>query len=236
MRQLELRFYPLDEIAQEVGRERNQHFAEAVKNDLTNWGYEYQWLKRRGVVITKRPETAEECLAELAYRHFKLSIQIEAYAFAHFLFLLLTDAFFGAMPWAERAEELDYQFGISTTDRTLRSWASYLFRAGFLHKDEINSVYWKTYDDGGKMRREPVEPEENEIKNEYFARRNELVRQNTEAGMEKSVAWKCAYKQLWGEYGCCYYPCSHLVLNALQEDIDEMLEWVTEICVLDEED
>ena len=236
MRQLELRFYPLDEIAQEVGRERNHHFAEAVKNDLANWGYEYQWLKRRGVVITKRPETAEERLAELTYRHFKLSIQIEAYAFAHFLFLLLTDAFFGAMPWPERAEELDYQFGISTTDRTLRSWASYLFRAGFLHKDEINSVYWMTYLDGGKMRREPVEPEDYEIKNEYFARRNELVRQNTEAGMEKSVAWKCAYKQLWGEYGCCYYPCSHLVLNALQEDIDEMLEWVTEICVLDEED
>ena len=78
--------------------------------------------------------------------------------------------------------------------------------------------------------------DEYEIKNEYFAHRNELVRQNTDAGMEKSVAWKCAYKQLWGEYGCCYYPCSHLVLNALQEDIDEMLEGVTEICVLDEED
>lgn len=236
MRQLELRFYPLDEIAQEVGRERNHHFAEAVKNDLDKWGYEYQWLKRRGVVITKRPETAEERLAELTYRHFKLSIQIEACDFAHFLFLLLTDAFFLAMPWEERAEELDYQFDISITGRTLRSWASYLFRAGFLQKDEVNSVYWMTYLDGGKMRREPVEPEDYEIKNEYFARRNELVRQNTEAGMEKSVAWKCAYKQLWGEYGCCYYTCSHLVLNALQEDIDEMLEWVTEICVLDEED
>ena len=62
MKQLEARFYSLDELAEAIDRKRDSHFAGNAKADLTKWGYEWEWKNGRGVVITKVPQTAKERL------------------------------------------------------------------------------------------------------------------------------------------------------------------------------
>ena len=49
--------------------------------------------------------------------------------------------------------------------------------------------------------------------------------------MTNGKAWGEAFKQLWREFGCCYYSCAKLMLNAVQEDINEIAELATQICM-----
>ena len=135
MKQLETRFYSLVELAEEIGRKRDGHFAERAKNDLTKWGYQWEWLNRRGANILHKPETAEGKLAEFMNRYFGLDIQIHARNFAYFMLLMLTYEGFDRMPWPERAYVLWEQFDFDVNEKTLRNWTSRLLAKDVLHKD-----------------------------------------------------------------------------------------------------
>ena len=229
MKQLEVRFYSLDELAEAIDRKRDSHFAGNAKADLTKWGYEWEWKNGRGVVITKAPQTAKERLAEIMNRKFGLDIQVDVYAFACFMWMLLTVDGFDAMPWTVRAEEIEYWFGVEVTEKTLRSWASRLLATDNLHKSE-DRILWRTERHNGNISRDPVVPDDADYIS-YKSRQAELIAEYKALGLTKSKAWGEAFKQLWREFKCCYYGCSKLMLNGLQEDIDEIAELATQICM-----
>lgn len=232
MKQLEARFYSLDELAEAIDRKRDGHFAGNAKADLTKWGYEWEWKNGRGVVITKVPQTAKERLAEMMNRRFGLDIQVDVYAFACFMWMLLMADMadgFDAMPWAMREEEIKDWFGIKVDERTLRRWASKLLATDNLHKSEDRTI-WRTIRHDADVSREPVEPDD-PVYIRYKSRQTELITEYMNLGMTKGKAWGEAFKQLWREFGCCYYPCARLMLNAVQEDIHEIAELATQICM-----
>lgn len=65
----------------------------------------------------------------------------------------------------------------------------------------------------------------------YKSRQSELITEYMNLGLTKGKAWGEAFKQLWREFGCCYYSCARLTLNAVQEDINEIAELATQICM-----
>ena len=229
MKQLELRSYTQDEMAQLTGYSKEStHLARDVKNKLNKWGYTYIY-KRSSVTITKRPETSQERFAELMLRQFELDVQINVDAFAHFIFLLLTDEGFGCMPWAERENEIFERFGIDISDSTLRKWASRLLGTEIIYKSRGDKVYWRTE----RLNNVPVRNRISEDDEEYLkykARKSDLIIEYTNLGLKKNKAWREAFKQLWREFGCCYYHCPRFVINALGHDIDEVITWTEEIC------
>ena len=79
MEQLELRFYPREEISEIVHvRLDSNNFGRDVTSTLKNAGYGCEYKARRGVFILSKPETPEERLAEILYRGFGIDIQINA--------------------------------------------------------------------------------------------------------------------------------------------------------------
>lgn len=229
MKQLETRFYSLDELAAAINRKRDSHFAANAKSDLTKWGYAYKWQSRRGVIITKRPEAATERLAELMNRKFGLNIQVNVEDFVHFLWLLLTEDGFDSMPWAEREEIIKQRFSKSATERTLRRWASALIRSDSLHKTQEKEL-WRTSCFDGKLFREPTDSE-NEFYLQYQARKSELLNTFQQQELSQNDAWSSTFKALWQEFQCCYYNCAKLTLNALEEELNEIIDLTTQICL-----
>ena len=87
MEQLEKRFYPREELAEIAGLDIHGHnFSAQMKSYLERWGYGYEFVPRKGFLITKIPETAEEKLVELLRRVFHVDTQIDTYAFSCFVF------------------------------------------------------------------------------------------------------------------------------------------------------
>ena len=77
MEQLEKRFYPREELAEIAGLDIHGHnFSAQMKSYLERWGYGYEFVPRKGFLITKIPETAEEKLVELLRRVFHVDTQI----------------------------------------------------------------------------------------------------------------------------------------------------------------
>lgn len=232
MNQLEKRFYSRTELADITGRNpASGHFARDVRDDLTKWGYTFNWLRGQGASITRIPTTARERLAEIMIRQFGLDIQVDVYAFACFLYLILTMEEFACMPWAEREVEIWQQFEISIAESTLRRWASRLLEGDNLHKDRTENVYWRTTKFQGLSIREPIDANTDEGYIQYKSRQAELITEYTQKGLDKSKAWKETFKQLWGEFGCCYYACPRFTINAIGDEyIDEICDIVAEIC------
>ena len=65
----------------------------------------------------------------------------------------------------------------------------------------------------------------------YKGRQLELITEYMNLGLDRNKVWDEAFKRLWREFGCCYYSCSKLMLNSVQEDIDEIAEMATQICM-----
>ena len=55
----------------------------------------------------------------------------------------------------------------------------------------------------------------------YMARKKELAALSKDFNENFTILWK--------EFGCCYYSCSSLVLNAIGENTQEICELVDEI-------
>lgn len=236
MEQLELRFYTRQEIADvlSVNINDSNHFKRNIEAKLQRWGYGYDY-SRSGVKITSRPEAAEERLAEILYRHYKLDVQTNPTAFACFLHALMEIEDFDSMPWEERANILFREYLVQVCDRTLRNWASKLFALGILYKNGKRNLWRTTYCNGIKVR-EQVEPDDPE-RLEYLAERERIFTEEKELlenhgitpKAASAAAWKTVYEQLWKRFGCCYYSCNSLLLNAFDPTETAMLKEVYEL-------
>ena len=214
MELLETRFYSLSEIREITGKR--------IKRDVTHlldlWGYKDQWTDRQGVTITQCPEALSR-FAELMRRHLHINSQIKPYPFGCFLLLLLEDEAFSSMPWEERAWQLADLYGIEVSDRTLRNWASYLFRGEFLMKDKETRTVWYTEPYGSlKIQVQVKNPDEDTTYQNYLQERKDRVEFLRKSGMPFSKAYKETVCYLWEKYHRIYYYCYTLVSNAIQVD------------------
>ena len=244
MDQLELRFYPRAEIAEalQIKIEGNRNFGRDVETKLSNAGYCCEYKSRQGVYILSKPETPEERLSEILYRGYGINIQIHAEEFACFIAAFTDIEGFESMPWAERAAAYYTYYGICVSDKTLRNWCSQLIDRGVIAKMG-GSTRWRTYFEGNRKIREPIEEIDVVEMENYFERRSELFKNHyideLESGLPPRVARKAAWKQtyidLWGEFGVCYYYCKTFTLTAFSYndvDVREIYELVTEIAAV----
>ena len=214
MELLETRFYSLSEIHEITGKSRKRD----VTHRLDLWGYQYQWKDRHGVTITQCPEKLVR-FTELMRRHLHINSQIKPYPFGCFLLLLLEDESFSSMPWEERAWQLADLYGIEVSDRTLRNWASYLFRGEFLMKDKETRTVWYTEPYGSlKIQVQVKNPDEDTTYQNYLQERKDRVEFLRKSGMPFSKAYKETVCYLWEKYHRIYYYCYTLVSNAIQVD------------------
>lgn len=219
MELLECRFYPLAEIREITGKDRSRD----IKRILTLWGYGYQWKDRHGVCITKRPEAPMEKFTELMRRYLHIDSQIDPHHFACFLTLLLEDEAFSSMPWEERAWQMADCYGIDVSDRTLRNWASYLFKGDFLMKDKETRTVWCTETSGGlKVQYQVENPEEDTTYLNYLKEREEKLNLLRQSGKSFGKAYKETVCHLWEKYHRTYYFCYSLVSNAIH--LDKLIE------------
>ena len=217
MNQLELRYYPREEIAEICGIDaKSQNFKRNVESKLVKWGYSYNY-SRKGVEIISQPQTAKERLSEMMIRKYDLDIQIDCYEFATFLYSLLLDDAFSSMPWKEREDWLRVEFNISVDERTLRKWCSKFISHGTIVKDKSNKSYWKTNYD---KTREEISIDDKE-RQDYWKEFWEM-KKNGEEDIQK---------RLWNKYGCCYYSCATLMVSAFDDisELEEIIELVNEI-------
>ena len=218
MELLETRFYSLSEIHEITGKSRKRD----VTHRLDLWGYQYQWKDRHGVTITQCPEKLVR-FTELMRRHLHINSQIKPYPFGCFLLLLLEDEAFSSMPWEERAWQLADLYGIEVSDRTLRNWASYLFRGEFLMKDKETRTVWYTEPYGSlKIQVQVKNPDEDTTYQNYLQERKDRVEFLRKSGMPFSKAYKETVCYLWEKYHRIYYYCYTLVSNAIH--VDELIE------------
>lgn len=218
MELLETRFYSLSEIRKITGKTRKRDATHLL--DL--WGYQYVWKDRQGVTITQCPEALVR-FTELMRRHLHINSQIKPYPFGCFLLLLLEDEAFSSMPWEERAWQLADLYGIDVSDRTLRNWASYLFRGEFLMKDKETRTVWYTEPYGSlKIQVQVKNPDEDTTYQNYLQERREKVELLRKSGKSFSKAYKETVCYLWEKYHRCYYYCYTLVSNAIH--VDELIE------------
>ena len=215
-------------MAQVLSIKLDGNFKRNVENTLSKWGYKYNY-SRNSIEITSAPEGAAARLTEIMIREFKLDIQIDSLAFAYFIHAFGEIDGFGAMPWGEREEMLKSCYGISFSERTLKSWAAKLVERGILTKNGERCC-WRTIKDTlGNSIRELVTGD-TEVEAEaraYFLERLELVKKY---GNTKE-SWERAFKELWNKYGCCYYYCKGFNLVAydnytagLFQEIYELVE------------
>lgn len=241
MKQLQKQFYGRQEIAEllKVDINDNKHFKRNIENKLTKWGYSYEY-SRKGVEITRQPETAEERLSEIIIREYDLDIQIEITEFANFIYLLLVDEEFVSMPWGKRVEYMKEQLDLDISESTLKRWAKKLLDMNLVAKDKISRTYWATFYIDGEKQRVPVDNEDTEkAMCAYMEYRNQKKNEFVENGKRKgrkdygklnSDAWKYAMGEAWEKFHTCYYSCGSLCLNAIGEEAQEIFELVEEVC------
>ena len=229
--QLELRSYPRAEIAEvlSVNPKDSKHFAERVRDRLTKWGYGFRYSTPE-VIITSKPETAEERLTEILAREYGLDVQINPVQFACFVTAFTEIEGFDRMPWGKRASAFYERFGFSVDERTLRNWCSRLIQWGIIARG-VNATTWKTEIIKGKKRRVIVEESDKEEMRAYFQRRSEILQEEARSGLPKGEVWSNTYKRLWAEFSCCYYYCKCFDLSAFSEssDLCEIYELVHEL-------
>lgn len=231
MIRLEKRVYSREEIATIVGITdlKDSHFAEKVRRYLDNRLYDYDY-SRRGVKITRCPETAEERLTSLVRGELGLDCQINAIHFSYFIAAFSLIESFASMPWASR--EAFYNLYFKPEDQvpgiTLKRWMSVLVETGNATRFKKGTL-WKTIkDEDGDKIQVRVDPESEEYQ-EYCGKRSALLE-----GFEK--ADKEARKQIWSnmvhtllpDYGVYYY-CPEFTLNALGEHAEEISQLVAAV-------
>ena len=239
MKQLELRSYPRAEIAEVLSVNINdgKHFARNVKNKLDKWGYGYDY-GIQSVQITSKPETPAELLAELLYRGYGIDVQIDPLHFACFISAFTDIEGFDSMPWAKRENAYHKRYGVSVDERTMRNWCNQLIKKGVIAKFSDGTA-WKTEIIDGLKIRFPIDEEDEEERQKYYERRKEIfsdlynaeLKQGLNPKEAKAQAWSDTYKQLWAEFGCCFYYCKTFALSAFDEEnlLPEIYEIASEL-------
>lgn len=229
---LELRFYPLAEIKELMDTKRK----ETITNNLTKWGYRYEWIPRKGVNIIETPDMGkpEEQLKSLLMRKLDLDVRADYKAFAAFFFKIIDDDLFLTTPWETRAKIIGDEFGIEVTDRTLRKYNAKLVEKNIMVKDDSQYEYWyTTYVCGEKCQDVVGTSEEEEVAamEDWFNKRKEYLEA---ADLEYSQAigvadsrdpnrWKIAMNRLWETTKVVYYKVKGWNFNAFEDaDLKEI--------------
>lgn len=204
MVQLEKRFYSREELAAIAGLDIHGHnFSGAMKNTLTNWGYGYDFLPRRGFQITKIPETALERMTEIMRRELHINTQVDPWGFANFVMALMYCEIFDAMPWDSRVVFMEENFDIKVSARTLQSWRNKLCDAGVAHETKKGALWHTFEDENGNKIQEEADPN-SEIYKVYCAKRSDLL-EKLKKTVAKNEVWGTMVHSLYDEYGVYYY-------------------------------
>lgn len=217
----------------------SKHFAENVRRKLSNWGYGYRYIPRQGVQILSKPETPTARLSELLHRGLGADVQIDPVAFACFIVAFDAIDGFNSMPWGERVSVMKIHYGVSVCDRTLQNWFGILKENNII-QSVSGSTAWCTYSHDGEKYREPLGEESKDELQHYYQRRKELFdaeyvnqrKSGVPVQEANKKAWDITYKNLWSEFGCCYYYCKTFALSAFScngVDVREIYELVDEI-------
>lgn len=234
---LEYRFYSLEEMSGIIGipKEANQ-FARDTKRKLTALGYAFEWANRSGVRILSRTITPEMKLKKILVERLGLDTQVNPVDFAHYIIALTSIEGFASMPYHTKELVLQEIVGYNISEGTLLRWTAKLYATKNAHKCEYTAL-WHTYrDEYGMKRQEPADPDSEEYK-EYSRLMSEQTQKNKDrdAGRQDQVRSKDtpygrAIKQLYSTYGR-YYWCPEIVLDALGDDMDEIISLVEEIII-----
>ena len=175
----------------------SNNFKRDVEKKLSNAGYGYHYIKRKGAVILSKPEKPEERLVEILYRGLGISIQINPIAFACFIAAFTDIDGFADKPWDTRLELYNEYYGYNFDNhRTLRKWCSQLIDCGVIAKVG-GSTRWRTYYADGKKIQESIKDiDEVEMEN-YFERRSELFKDNYIAALQRGDKPGAARKAAW---------------------------------------
>lgn len=230
-----MRFYSLSEISEITGIPANaSQFARDVKRMLKNEGYTCEWLKKRGVNIIGRTITPQMELKKLLMERFGMNTQADVVGFAWFIIALTTVTGFASMPYLQKEKVITEKCGYNIDDGTLRHWAGKLYKSGNANRTKKGAL-WHTYlDEDGVKRQETANPDGEAYKKYCDLRTTVLdgIRKTDEKTNATSELRKGAYgrmlRQLYSEYGC-YYWCPEIVLNALGDDIEEIIRLVNAI-------
>lgn len=220
------------------------------KNKNTYKGLTYEYMESyimthgteetRLVIITRKPESAEERLKEIMFRLFDLDTQTGTNGemdngttvFACFLHFMMSEEIAETMPWDERYDWLEYNYGVKAAKPCLNRWANRLIKSNVLSQSigKDDAMWWMTCYIDGKKHRYPVDDNDPELL-EYQSEQSQIY-----ANMLKQTRgnWKVAFgmtkKALWQKYQCCYYQCKCLQMNGITNDeIELVLELVEEI-------
>ena len=146
---------------------------------------------------------------------------------------MLNDANEQTMLGKRRHEKISEEYGLYSSEITLRRWTNRLIEHGVIFKSPFaqDAEWWMTTITLGEKDQEPVPDEMRHLIPEYFHRRQELYKEMLlNEGGDTKAAWKKTYTVLWAEYGCCFYRCHWLEINGIStEEIDHIIMLVTEI-------
>ena len=226
MIELENRFYSRAEISEVTGIPANvSQFARDVKKKLADEGYTYEWKPRRGVQIRSRTITPLMELKKLLVERLGLSTQVDALDFAQFLVALTTVPGFASMPYETKEKVISDICGHDIDDGTLRNWTSKLYGTENAYREKKGAL-WHTYkDEFGVKRQEPADPNGEEYKAYCDARTQTLEAIKKE---KQNNAYGIMIACLYDQYGC-YYWCPEITLNAIGDDMPEIIRLVDKI-------
>ena len=228
MARLEKKFYTLDEISQAVGREKTEHFARDCQNDLSKWQYGFQWRRKRGVIITDLPPTAEEELTSLLRNELKLDKQIKPYDFACFITALSFSDDFVSMPWDSRTAFFNQCYENKVSQPTLKHWMKILIDSGNVERFKKGALWRTVKDETGRKAQIRVDADSDEYR-EYCDRRSALLTNFEKANKQgRKNIWGNMVYTLYSEYGVYYYSPA-FVLNGLGEQAEEICRLVAQI-------
>lgn len=237
--ELELRFYSLDEMAAVLGRIRkpNDNFKRDAEAILKREGYTYEWLNRRGVEIISRELPPQMKLKKLLMERLGLDSQVDALDFARYIVALFLIDGFASMPYDTKERVLFEIVGKDISNATLRRWAGRLYESENAYRSKRGSL-WKTVTDEYGMKRQIPVPDGSTEYREYCDALTAAIHafEKADAKAEKPhkiKPFKRAIKSLYAQYGK-YYWCPETVVNALGDDVDEIINLVFQIVSPDE--
>ena len=228
MKELENRFYSNAEISEVVGIPTDAgQFARDTKKKLTREGYAYEFFKKRGFKIISRTVTPQMELKKLLVERLGLSTLIDALDFAQFLVAIMTVPGFASMPYETKEKVISDICGHNIDDGTLRNWTSKLYGSENAYREKKGAL-WHTYkDEFGVNRQEPADPNGEEYKAYCDARTQTLEALKKE---KQKNAYGVMIACLYDRYGC-YYWCPEITLNAIGDDMPEILRLLDEILI-----
>ena len=237
MKVLENRFYSNAEISEVVGIPTDAgQFARDTKKKLTKEGYAFEFFKKRGFKNISRTVTPQMELKKLLVERLGLSTQVDALDFAQFLVAIMTVPGFDSMPYPVREEVISDICGHNIDDGTLRHWMSRLYGSGNAYREKRGAL-WHTYkDEHGIKRQEPADPNSEEYKTycDWRTSTLEAIKKADEECNASPEERKKAYGKmlscLYDKYGC-YYWCPEITLNAIGDDMPEILRLLYEILI-----